>query len=425
MSELPDITELIGNEFFVGLVAASALGGGIFCLRFVWAAVRSLLLHQCTVEMRLRNDDPSFDWVNNWLARHRYAARARRLSLMTMGAHHFFDNIENNQWILVPGQGIHWFRHAGAWIWLNREVGEGKPIGGRVQETITMRVLGRNQAALTGVVGEARALMQTVDGVRVFMWRQTYWSLVATKRRRKMSSLVLRRGQIERITADADWFFGAQGWYEERGVPYRRGYLFHGVPGTGKTSLASALAAHYNRPLYVLSLGSISSDQQIADALSEADPDSIVLIEDIDAAGVTKPRRAPVSNGGAPQEAGAPSPDVADIGTTLSGLLNAIDGAAAAEGRLLIMTTNHADRLDPALIRSGRADLKEQFDLADADMVGQMFATFYPGHPLFARRARDAFNGGCLSPADVQALFMRHADDPSGALDRVVASVHG
>lgn len=67
---------------------------------------------------------------------------------------------------------------------------------------------------------------------------------------------------------------------------------------------------------------------------------------------------------------------------TFSGLLNAIDGVASStEQRILIMTTNHLDRLDPALIRPGRVDLLEKFDDASPSQAGELFAKFYRGHP--------------------------------------------
>jgi chaperone BCS1 len=63
---------------------------------------------------------------------------------------------------------------------------------------------------------------------------------------------------------------------------------------------------------------------------------------------------------------------------TFSGLLNVLDGVAATEQRIIFMTTNHIDRLDPALIRPGRVDLKVEVGLATPFQVLTMFKRFYP-----------------------------------------------
>ena len=65
-------------------------------------------------------------------------------------------------------------------------------------------------------------------------------------------------------------------------------------------------------------------------------------------------------------------------GVTFSGLLNAVDGVASQEGRLLFLTTNHIERLDPALIRPGRCDVHVKFDYATHDQIQRMFTAFFP-----------------------------------------------
>lgn len=65
---------------------------------------------------------------------------------------------------------------------------------------------------------------------------------------------------------------------------------------------------------------------------------------------------------------------------TFSGLLNALDGVASSTSqRILFLTTNHIDRLDPALIRPGRVDLKELIDDATPHQVSELFRRFYGG----------------------------------------------
>jgi ATP-dependent 26S proteasome regulatory subunit len=125
--------------------------------------------------------------------------------------------------------------------------------------------------------------------------------------------------------------------------------MLYGPPGTGKTSLIKAIATKYKSSICILSLRNIS-DSQFRNALAQVDSRDIVVIEDIDAFAISHSRvNKKVKN---------PGSDDDDIALTLSGLINAIDGLASGEGRILIATANHPELLDSALTRPGRFDLK-------------------------------------------------------------------
>ena len=100
---------------------------------------------------------------------------------------------------------------------------------------------------------------------------------------------------------------------------------------------------------------------------------------------------------------------------TFSGLLNALDGVAASEERLLFMTTNHVDRLDPALIRPGRVDVKEYIGWASPSQIETMFSRFYgdkDGAKEFGTLLKDAQ----ISPAALQGHFILYKDHPEKAI---------
>lgn len=104
---------------------------------------------------------------------------------------------------------------------------------------------------------------------------------------------------------------------------------------------------------------------------------------------------------------------------TFSGLLNALDGVASAEERIIFMTTNHIELLDPALIRPGRVDLKEYFGNATNHQIRRMFLRFYEGQETLAERFVAALKGKEVSTASLQGHFVYHKDRP----ERAVASV--
>lgn len=169
------------------------------------------------------------------------------------------------------------------------------------------------------------------------------WTKVQSKKPRALESVVLDDNLKDLIIADIKKFQDTAQWYIDKGVPYRRGYLLYGPPGTGKTSFTQAIAGALKLNICYLNLsGGNMDDDDLNRALNDAPSHSIILLEDIDGIfvgreSVNKDRREGRS-------------------VTFSGLLNALDGVRSQEGRILFMTTNHRERLDPALMRPGRAD---------------------------------------------------------------------
>ena len=107
---------------------------------------------------------------------------------------------------------------------------------------------------------------------------------------------------------------------------------------------------------------------------------------------------------------------------TFSGLLNTLDGVASTEERIVFMTTNYLSRLDPALIRPGRVDAKQEIGYAEASQIERMFRRFYPHESDTNARqfARNVINLGELkSIAQIQGYFMIHKNSPEAALENV------
>lgn len=138
------------------------------------------------------------------------------------------------------------------------------------------------------------------------------------------------------VLDDAKAWIERRAWYHDRGIPWRRGYLLNGVPGTGKTSLARALAIALDIPLYSVDLGSMSNldVSETWESVRQNTP-AVVLIEDIDSVYVG---RTPVHPN---QQMGLPP--------TFDALLNCIDGANPNDGVLTVITTNNLSAVDIAL----------------------------------------------------------------------------
>ncbi|XP_071072227.1 mitochondrial chaperone BCS1 isoform X4 [Dasypus novemcinctus] len=279
-------------------------------------------------------------------------------------------------------------------------------------ESVTFTALGTDRKVFFSILEEARELaLQQEEGKTVMYtaigseWRPFGYP----RRRRPLSSVVLEQGLADRIVRDIREFIDNPKWYTDRGIPYRRGYLLYGPPGCGKSSFITALAGELEHSICLLSLTDSSlSDDRLNHLLSVAPQQSLVLLEDVDAAFLS--RDLAVENPIKYQGLGR---------LTFSGLLNALDGVASTEARIVFMTTNHIDRLDPALVRPGRVDLKEYVGYCSRWQLTQMFQRFYPGQaPSLAESFAEHVlrTTTQISPAQVQGYFMLYKNDPVGAV---------
>lgn len=319
---------------------------------------------------------------------------------------------------LQPFQGIHLFRRHGSWILFQHRVKEGNELVpmDKEQGYIQLKCLGSSFVPIQRLLEEAqlyhlertkatttvhRAISNVRDMIR--------WTRFSARPSRDMSTVIFDKNTKQELLQDINEYLHphTRRWYANHGIPYRRGYLFSGAPGTGKTSLTSALAGVFGLDIYVLSLLDPNMHESaLMRLMSEVPARCIVLLEDIDAAGLNRPasepRRPPPPSrpgrfkGGGGREFGPNDPreKVSEydkgppLGNTnanatsatsvsLSGLLNAIDGVSSQEGRILIMTTNSPESLDKALIRPGRVDMHIAFELPSKVEMRELFIAMY------------------------------------------------
>lgn len=201
-------------------------------------------------------------------------------------------------------------------------------------------------------------------------------SIVRTQTKRRRETLAIDALTETELFRDLDRFLQSREIYRHRGIPWRRGYLLYGPPGTGKSSLIQAIASHYDRQLVSLSLTDMD-DSALLRAWSEITATSIVALEDIDS----------VFSGRKP---------LGEL--SFSALLNTLDGAGAVEGSITILTTNHREQLDPALIRPGRCDREFELGYLTAASCAKMFNCFF-ANPQLADVVSQQLGNYQVSPA--------------------------
>ena len=218
-------------------------------------------------------------------------------------------------------------------------------------------------------------------------------SIVRTQTKRRRDTLAIDAETEQQLFGDLDRFLKSRDTYRQRGIPWRRGYLLYGPPGTGKSSLIQSIASHYDRQLVSLSLTDMD-DSALLRAWSEITANSVIALEDIDS----------VFNGRQP------------LGVlSFSALLNTLDGAGAVEGSIAILTTNHRERLDPALIRPGRCDREFKLGYLTPATCAKMFNCFFP-NPELAEIASQKLGSYLVAPAAWQN-YLQCQDDAQQAIE--------
>lgn len=242
--------------------------------------------------------------------------------------------------------------------------------------------------------------------------------------------------QRREVRTHTEFFLKRKDWYEKKGIPHTLGFMFHGDPGTGKTSTIKAIANVARRHIINIQLSEIKSKEQLR-ALFFSDEISVYnngaterytipvnermyVIEDIDAMGDIVLRREwkkpePMAERATIlDEFGRPKEDEKNP-IDLSFLLNLLDGTLETTGRILAVSTNFPERIDRALIRPGRIDMIVHFKKCSCAILREMVESFYD-MTLDSTTFEDASMNEKWSPAEVNQILFRNFTDYASAL---------
>jgi chaperone BCS1 len=315
------------NPIFAGGVGLGVLALGTQGLRASYRTLLILLKRHFLVTLEVTSKDRAYPWVLQWLSN--YSRRNQHVSVETsFKAMDNTDPLKTSIFDFVPGPGQHFIWYNGMFINIQRfreqqmlDLNTGKP-----WEKIQFTAIGRDTKPFEKILLESFLLVSSKieDKTIIYTNWGTDWRPFGQPRnRRPLESVILDEGLSERIVKDVMEWKNSSKWYHDRGIPYRRGYLLHGPPGSGKSSFIMALAGHLNYNICILNLAERGlTDDRLAQALSCVPPHSIVLLEDIDAAFPSRVR-------GGSNTPGSTTGVHLMSDVTFSGLLNVMDGVAS------------------------------------------------------------------------------------------------
>jgi len=366
------IVEQIETNQFFGAAAFASVAAALFATlkgvpKKIWDRVIVLISYRVTIYQT----DELYDYVTKWISDN-HKSKARNVEYSTRSiedgmSNHSIDfeysvGKKAKDITEIPIQDFFWMRKYGRWIRVS--FGQDK-----LENASNLKSVYLKNFSFKGVFA-AKAIRKLLNEVnqtygnskkdpRFFIARDNYFSYMQHIVGKPVSQVVLNKSLKDSILTDINIWRDEKANYERRGISYKRGHCYYGPPGTGKTTLARAIAIEYEMDIYSVSLNNISSDSAMVSMFSEVRPNSILLFEDIDAYFKGRSQINTKSK------------------ITFSGLLNSLDGALQLNGVLVILTTNHLENLDPALLRPGRIDLVKEIGFAGREEVEEYLQMFY------------------------------------------------
>lgn len=279
------------------------------------------------------------------------------------------------------------------------------PVSKKVSQT-TAIITCPNEKASKEIQEYLRNNLQIIGKRKVTLYKAQSWgSFIGSSDmpERPISTVVLKKGQIESVIEELNSFIESEDKYNILGIPYHHGILLSGPPGTGKSSTAKVVASHLGLDTYYIALSSVRDNETFHELISEIKPRSVLLLEDIDTVQAAKSRDKKGKDG-----------------VTMDALLNVLDGVLSPHGVITIATTNHVENLDEAVIRPGRIDTVYAVDYLDNEQLERICKQFIKMENVIF----PDITGLKISPADIVGEIKKHINDHETAykaIDKFIA----
>jgi len=338
---------LASNQLLVGGVGTLAFGSAMYLLRAVPEKILEILEATLWTKVFVESLSNEYRDVDGFI-------ETRRLNF-------FSRSLEIKDGALKTGFGGGWGSYDGTLFKYSKTKSSQQvaPF-----ETITVSFLTRNRGVVERFMQDCKP-HEHRNCLYVSMYGAGGFGGGLRRRKRALDTVFVDEAIKQRLVQRLKWFLGAEEWHASRGIPWKLGIILYGPPGTGKTSLIHALASDLGFDIkYIKSLHGLGA------AFMSGTQKDLFVIEDMDtiAGGL---------NRDAQKDASARAEERAGFGAPLHEILNSMDGMQTPDGLKFVVTTNHLDKLDPAIVRPGRID--EAIEIGPLSLVSarRMFRAFY------------------------------------------------
>jgi chaperone BCS1 len=379
---------LVSNQLFVGGVGTLAFGSVMYVLRSVPQKMLDIVEKTVWTTVSVENMSNEYRDVDAFI-------EGRRLDF-------FSRSLEIKDGYLKTGFGGGWGTYDGALFKYSktRSVQRLTHI-----ETIDVSFLTRDRSIVERFMKDSRP-EEHKNSIYISLYSAAGSDGGLRRRKRGLNTVFVDQAIKDRLVERLRWFLDAEEWHSSRGIPWKLGIILHGPPGTGKTSLIHALASDFGFDIrYIKSLHGLGA------AFKSGTKNDLFVIEDIDTIAERLNRI-----GQKEKDGGNPVEQRAMRGSPLHEVLNSMDGMQTPDGLKFIVTTNHLDRLDPAIVRPGRIDDVIEVGPLSLESACEMFRAFY---------GRDGIDG--YSPrtgAELQQMFSTMtAEDAEAELSRTALNL--
>ena len=236
-----------------------------------------------------------------------------------------------------------------------------------------------------GIKKDARPKLD--DSIRVFIPHNCRWDKLSTIPKRPTDSIFIK--DLDVIMGDIDKFMNSKDEYIKKGIKYKRNYLLHGPPGTGKTSFITSVASKYDLDVFMINLNTNINDIIFMKIIAKLPERSLLVLEDIDFLFEQNQNNS----------------------VNFSTILNTLDGFACKNRLITFMTTNHKDKLDSSLIRPGRIDSIHEFTYASNAQIKEMLDSYFPGNNYYDKLKQCISNKKITTAALQKFLFENRNSD--------------
>jgi chaperone BCS1 len=392
ISFIQNIIDIIkSNTLLMTVIGVSGAGIITFWVKDVPRAFYNFLKREFTTELIITSQNKVFHDLLKWIEKNCKNKNFRKLKL-TNGRWGW-----NEKTTTSIGYGIHWIRYQNKFFLINL-VKESSNQTEYDKETLTITKIGRNRKVFDNFIKDVEKVELDTSKTKVYKMEDN-WVYVKDQQKRSLESIFIEKAKKDKIIKTLSDFINNEQWYIDNGIPYQLGILLYGAPGTGKTSLIKAIAGYLNYPIYYLSPQKLS---KIETAMSSLSDKCIIVIEDIDSNCLTHSRDDKKNE----------SEDITMLremsSVSLSEILNSLDGMFSAHGRILVATTNHIEKLDDALIRAGRIDLKIEIGYVNNEILKYFINKFFPENNIDFNKIKINKN---ISIASLQNIILQGGNE--------------